>query len=136
VGELLRILIVEDEPVNREFLLMSLRGFGECHAVITGEDAVRAHKNALAVDRPFDVVFLDILLPGMNGLQALEKLRAVEDRHEIPPERRVPVIVTTGLDDDRTASRAFIQGQALSYMTKPFRTGQISEELRKLRLIA
>jgi two-component system, chemotaxis family, chemotaxis protein CheY len=136
VGQPLRILIVEDEPVNREFLLLALRGLGECQAVVSGEDAVQAQQNALAKDQPFDVVFLDILLPGMNGLQALEQLRALEDRHNIPPDKRVPVIVTTGLDDDRAASRAFIQGQAVSYLTKPFRPGQIHEELIKLGLIA
>jgi len=132
---MLRILIVEDEPVNREFLLMSLRGFGECHAVITGEDAVRAHACALAESRPFDVVFLDIMLPGISGLQALEQLRAQEERHQAQPARQVPVIITTSLDDDRTASRAFIQGQAVSYMTKPFRRRQIAEELQKLGLV-
>ena len=132
---MLRILIVEDEPVNREFMLLSLRGLGQCQAVATGEDAVLAQQTALEQDQPFDVIFLDILLPGMNGLQALEQLRALELRHEVPPERQVPVIVTTGLDDDQAASRAFIQGHALSYMTKPFRAGQIPEELRKLGLI-
>lgn len=133
---MLRILIVEDEPVNRELLLLSLRGLGECTAVGTGEDAVLAQQRALEQNQPYNVVFLDIMLPGMDGLQALEQLRALEDRHQVPQDKRVPVIITTGLDDDQTASRAFIQGQALSYMTKPFRTGQISEELRKLRLIA
>jgi len=132
---MLRILIVEDEPVNRELLLLSLRGLGECRAVVSGEDAVAAQQEALEINQPFDVVFLDLMLPGMNGLQALEQLRALEDRYAVPPERRVPVIVTTGLDDDQTASRAFIQGQALSYLTKPFRPGQIPEELRKLGLI-
>jgi two-component system chemotaxis response regulator CheY len=132
---MLRILIVEDEPVNREFLLMSLQGLGECESVTSGEEAVEAQQRALAESRPFDVIFLDIVLPGMNGLQALEQLRALESKHQIPPERRVPVIVTTSLDDDRAASRAFIQGQALSYMTKPFQPDQIPEELRKLGLL-
>jgi len=132
---MLRILIVEDEPVNREFLLLALRSLGQCQAVATGEDAVQAQQCAIEQGEPFDVVFLDILLPGMDGLQALEQLRALEDRHETPQNKRAHVIITTGLDDDQTASRAFIQGQALSYMTKPLRAGQICEELRKLGLI-
>jgi len=132
---MLRILIVEDEPVNREFLVLSLRGLGNCHTVACGEDAVSAQQAALERNEPFDVVFLDIMLPGINGLQALEQLRALEDRHAVPPDRRVPVIVTTTLDDDQTASRAFIHGQALSYMTKPFRAAQVREELSKLGLL-
>ena len=133
---MLRILIVEDEPVNREFLLLALREIGECKAVATGEDAVRAHACALAEGRYFDVVFLDILLPGISGLQALEQLRAQEEKHPSRPVRQVPVIITTGLDDDQTASRAFIQGQAVSYMTKPFQAAQIAEELQKLGLVS
>jgi len=132
---MLRILIVEDEPVNREFLRLSLRGLGDCQAVSSGEDAVAAQRTALEQNQPFDVVFLDIMLPGINGLQALEQLRALEDRHGVPQERRVPVIITTTLDDDKTASRAFIHGQAVSYMTKPFRAAQIREELSKLGLL-
>jgi two-component system chemotaxis response regulator CheY len=132
---MLRVLIVEDEPVNREFLKLSLRGLGDCQAVVRGEDAVCAQQEALERNQPFDVVFLDIMLPGINGLQALEQLRALEDRHGVPPERRVPVIVTTTLDDDKAASRAFIHGQALSYMTKPFRAAQVREELSKLGLL-
>ena len=132
---MLRILIVEDEPVNQEFLLLALRAHGDCRAVSLGEDAVRLHSEAMDEARPFDVIFLDIVLPGISGLQTLEKLRAQEDAFEVPAERRARVIITTALDDDRAASRAFIQGNAVSYMTKPFRTGQITEELRKLGLL-
>lgn len=132
---MLRILIVEDEPVNQEILRLVLREHGDSLAVDTGEDAVLLYRTALDESRPFDVVFLDIMLPGINGLQTLEKLRALEDTFEVPAERRAQVIVTTALDDDRTASRAFIQGHAVSFMTKPFRPGQITEELRKLGLL-
>lgn len=98
---MLHILIVEDEPVNREFLKLALRQQGQCQAVATGEDAVAAFNDALENGQPFDVVFLDIMLPGMNGLQALEQLRALEGRHEIPQDRQVPVIITTGLETTR-----------------------------------
>ena len=59
----------------------------------------------------------------------------MEDEFEVPESQRVQVIITTVLDDDQTASRAFIQGHAVSYLTKPFRPRQISDELSKLGLI-
>ncbi|MDR3639749.1 MAG: response regulator [Humidesulfovibrio sp.] len=132
---MLRILIIEDAPVNQEFLLLALKPHGECLAVSTGEAGLAEHGRALAEGRPFDLVFLDIMLPGIDGLKTLELLRAAEDSGEVPQSRRVHVIVTTVLDDDKTASRAFIQGNALSYMTKPFRVREITDELQNLGLL-
>jgi two-component system, chemotaxis family, chemotaxis protein CheY len=132
---MLRVLIVEDEPVNQEFLLLALKNRAECQAVGSGEDALAAVTQALDAGRPFDVVFLDLLLPGIGGLQTLEKLRHLEGHFELPEEQRARVIITTALDDDRAASRAFIQGRAVSYMTKPFRVSDIRDELAKLGLL-
>jgi len=131
----LNILIIEDARVNQEFLILALKPYAQCKAVLTGEAGLLEHKRSLEHGQPFDVVFLDINLPGINGLKTLELMRAAEDQYEVPDSRRARVIVTTVLDDDRTASRAFISGQAVSYMTKPFRARQIAEELRKLGLL-
>jgi two-component system chemotaxis response regulator CheY len=131
----LRILIIEDAPVNQEFLLLALRPHGECLAVLTGEAGLAEHRRALDQARPFDVIFLDIMLPGIDGLKTLELLRAEEDSFGVPQSRRAHVIITTVLDDDRAASRAFMRGNAVSYMTKPFRVHQITEELANLGLL-
>lgn len=53
----------------------------------------------------------------------------------MPDSGRAQVIVTTVLDDDRMASRAFMQGRAASFMTKPFRSAHLADELKKLGLI-
>jgi len=132
---MLKILIIEDTPVNREFLILALKPYASCKAVSTGEAGLAEHKRALDQGLPFDVVFLDIQLPGIDGLKTLELMRAAEDQYEVPESRRSRVIVTTVLDDDRAASRAFISGQAVSFMTKPFRARQIADELRKLGLL-
>lgn len=129
---MLRVLIIEDEQVNREFLLRALRPYGDCVAAGTGEAGLREHRRALADGAPFALVFLDIMLPGIDGLKALEMLRAAEEEFGLRDSGRALVIVTTVLDDDQSASRAFIQGQAASFMTKPFRVGQLRDELAKL----
>lgn len=132
---MLKVLIVEDAPVNREFLLLALKPHGECLAVSTGEAALLEHRRAMDEDRPFDLILLDIMLPGIDGLKTLELMRAAEDAQGYPEARRARVVVTTVLDDDRTASRAFINGHAVSYLIKPFRVRQLAEELQKLGLI-
>jgi Response regulators consisting of a CheY-like receiver domain and a winged-helix DNA-binding domain len=130
-----RMLIVEDSLVNQEFLRLSLRGCGECDIADRGEDALRLVEKALDRAEPYAVIFMDIMLPGMDGLQTLERIRAMENQWKGLGPVRMPVIITTSLDDNSQASRAFIHGQAVSYMTKPFRARDVIEELRKLGLI-
>lgn len=132
---MLRMLICDDEPVNREFLLHAVAGLGEAVAVASGEEALREIEAALNAGRPFGAVFMDLLMPGMGGLRTLETLRALEDARALPPERRAPVIVTTSLDDNKTASRAFIHGRAAAYLTKPFAAEAVREEMEKLGLV-
>ena len=131
----MKTLIVEDTLINQEFLKMIMEEWGECEVVETGEAAVTTFKDALAGDAPFDLIFMDIMLPGMDGLQALETIRAIEDKEGVPESGQAKVIVTTALDDDANASRAFIQGQALSYITKPIRQDKIEVELRNFGMI-
>jgi len=132
---MLKVLIVEDEQVNREFLLLALKPYAACTAVGTGEAGLKEHQRALATDAPFDLVFLDIMLPGIDGLKALEQLRATEDAFGLVESARAKVIVTTVLNDHQTASRAFIHGHAASFLTKPFRARQLMEELATLGFI-
>lgn len=132
---MLNILIIEDAPVNREFLLLALRPFGTCVAAATGEEGLARFRRAMAEETPFDVVFLDIMLPGMDGLKTLELIRAEEDARGVPELSRARVIVATAVDDHKTASRAFMQGHAASYITKPFRAADLARELRDLGLL-
>lgn len=120
--------------INREFLKMILDQRGECVCVESGEEAVEVFSSALQEQRPFDVVFLDIMLPGMDGHQVLEKIRAMEEKAGVAAGDETHVIVTTAIDDDASASRAFIQGRAVSYITKPVRQDKIDEELESLGL--
>jgi two-component system chemotaxis response regulator CheY len=130
------ILIIEDAPVNREFLRLALRPYGTCEATPTGEQGVERFRAALAEGAPFDIVFLDIMLPGIDGLKTLELLRAAEDSRDVPESSRAKVIVTTAVNDSNTATRAFIHGHAAAYITKPFVASGLIEELRTLGLVA
>ncbi|MGL1861542.1 MAG: response regulator [Pseudodesulfovibrio sp.] len=130
----MRALIVEDTLLNQEFLKMILTDWGECHVVESGEAAIAAYSDALESE-PFDIIFMDIMLPGMDGLQALEHIRALENKNGVRLGNETKVIVLTALDDDDKASRAYIHGQAISYLTKPIRQEAIEEELKKFGLI-
>jgi DNA-binding response OmpR family regulator len=115
-----RILIAEDEERIVSFLEKGLRSSGYATvAVATGPDAV-----ALARDESFDLMILDLGLPGLDGHQVLE---AVRRRGE-----RMPVIVLTARDGVDDTVRGLEEG-ADDYMTKPFRFEELLARIR-LRL--
>ncbi|HFE53526.1 MAG TPA: response regulator, partial [Bacteroidetes bacterium] len=67
----MRILVVDDEPEVCDALVGFLADEGhEAHAVQTGEDGLRFARESV-----YDVVFLDVRLPGMGGLEVLQRLR-------------------------------------------------------------
>ncbi len=124
-----RFLIVEDNAVNREFMLMLLDNRGECVCARSGEEALTLFTTGLKNNAPYDCVFMDIMLPGIDGLQTLETMRAVEQEQGISLNEQSKAIITSAIDSPATINRAFFQGQAISYLTKPFSIDKFRKEL-------
>jgi DNA-binding response OmpR family regulator len=103
------ILVVDDERTNRAIFGLHLRrrGFHVIEAV-TGEEALEH----LATQPSIHLVLLDIVMPGMNGLQVLEVIR------RSLPAVELPVIMVTAEEEDGKVIRAFELG-ANDYVTKP-----------------
>ena len=102
----LRILIVDDEPLARERVRAMLQG--DPAVEIIGEAASGpAAVTAIRKDKP-DIVFLDMQMPGFDGLQVVA---------ELPADRRPAVIFVTALE--RFAVDAFAV-HAIDYLLKPF----------------
>jgi PAS domain S-box-containing protein len=107
----LRILLAEDNKVNQRISMALLERQGhQVHLVGNGEDALAA----LASGPPFDVVLMDVQMPGMDGLQATAALR----RQEAPTGRRVPVIALTAHAMQGDRERCIAAGMD-GYVTKP-----------------
>jgi len=109
-----KILVVDDTPNNVTLLEDMLTGRG--YRVVTARDGAEALAKASA-ETP-ELVLLDVMMPGPDGFEVCERLRADS------ATRDIPVIFLTALDDTFDKVRAFSAG-AVDFVTKPFR----SEEL-------
>lgn len=123
-----RILIVDDEPGIRETLTAVLEDEGyPCGSVETGEACLEELSR-----QPYDVVLLDVWLPGIDGLETLAKIQ------EIPENERPDVIVISGHGTIETAVRATKLG-AFDFLEKPLTIEKVTVvisnalEQRKLR---
>lgn len=130
----MRTLIVEDTLINQEFLRMIMSAWGECQVADCGERAVDVFAGALET-APFDIVFMDIMLPGIDGLQTLERIRDLEQSRGILPGDGIKAIITTALDEADRAAHLGTGGHAVSCLAKPVRPDAVERELRKFGLI-
>jgi CheY-like chemotaxis protein len=104
-----RILVVDDLEANRGVLERRLQREG--HTVACAASGLEAL--AIIGKEPFDIVLLDVMMPGMNGYEALEKLKAS------PETRDISVIMISALDDIGSIVRCIEHG-AEDYLPKPF----------------
>ena len=131
----MRILIVEDDFVGRKVMHQLLLEYGECDVAVDGLEAVKAFDLAWEENRPYDVLFLDIMMPNMSGHEALKIIREKEKQRGVLPVNEVKVIMASALDDVKNVTQSFFQGGASAYLVKPIERRKVIEELRKLGLI-
>jgi DNA-binding response OmpR family regulator len=112
-----RILIAEDDPLISSFLEKGLRASGYTTTVVADGDQA----TSLALTGGFDLLVLDIALPGREGFEVLQDLRG--------QGKDTPVIVLTGRPDMRDVVSVLDVG-ADDYMTKPFRFEELLARVR------
>jgi len=116
-----RILVVDDEPHIRRILtaLLGMEGF-EVKLARDGTEGLRVWENGT-----FDLVILDLIMPGASGLEVLAKIRSNRERGTIP----VIILTAKGQDTDRQAALA---GGADDFLTKPFSPKKLVARIREI----
>ncbi|WP_243547202.1 response regulator [Pseudodesulfovibrio tunisiensis] len=129
----MRALIVEDEFLSRKVLRSFLMTLFEVDIVVNGREAVEAFRLAHKEGSPYDLILMDIMMPEVDGIEALRKIREMEDAGGLKP--KVKVIMTTALDDPQTVIKSFYDGEASAYIVKPVAKDKLYTELEKLGLL-
>ncbi len=130
----MKILIVEDGFTARKLMQVYLSEYGNCYIAVNGKEAVDAVREALNADKPFDLICLDIMMPEMDGVEALEAIREMEKAMGIGGLGGVKVIMTTAKDQSEDIFGAFNSG-CEAYLIKPVRKPELVKEMRKLGLL-
>jgi len=130
-----RALIVEDDFVSRRILRELLKQNFDIEVAVDGEEAVTAFKLSHEAKAPFHLICMDIMMPKMDGREALRQIRNIEKELAIPPNLEVRIIMTTALDDPKTVFGTFYQDGATAYLVKPISKQKLFKELRLLSLI-
>ena len=130
----MRFLIVDDDFDSRRLMQRILYTFGYCDVAVDGEEAVEAVRRALKDKEPYDLICMDIIMPNVDGQQALQEIREVEKEMGVKPEDAIKVIMISGLDDSKELHDAFFLGEAASYIVKPVRKQTLLEEMKNLGL--
>lgn len=130
----MKILLAEDDFVTRKFMTSFLSKYGECDVTVDGMEAVDAFMMALEDGEPYDLVCLDIMMPVMDGYQALVGIRNLEKERNVPENQAVKVIMTTAINDEKNVKMAFELGCTI-YSGKPIDQNRFEQALKKLGLI-
>lgn len=123
---------MEDEFTSRALLREMLKRYGAPQVAMNGREGVEAVRAALEAGEPFDLICLDIMMPELDGQEALRQIRQIEE--EMRPAKRARVIMTTALADRDTVVES-INSQCDYFLVKPIDGRVLLDELRRLDLI-
>lgn len=129
----MKILIAEDDYVNRRFLFKFFSKYGDCDMVVNGEEAVSAVMFSLEEDEPYDLICLDIMMPKLDGLKTLKMISSIERENPINKDKLSKKFMITALDNAKDVQRAFELGCEV-YVTKPINTEKLIEVMKKLKI--
>jgi DNA-binding response OmpR family regulator len=114
----IKVLVVDDDPVIRQMFCSFLAGQGcQVMTATDGEEAVEVALTFLP-----DLIFLDVIMPNMDGFQTLTQLRKIDKT------KKIPVIIVTARTDSATLMEAIRMG-ANDFITKPFLSGDLSRKM-------
>ncbi len=130
----MRILIVDDNFMNRNYLLKLIQPLGECNVAVNGVEAVDGFCNSLETGELYDLICMDIMMPEMDGHQALAKIREIENENGIDEKDQVAVIMTSANSDHDSILKSF-RNKCEAYLMKPIMRDQLFAELEKLGLM-
>ena len=125
----LKSLVVDDDPASRALLKKLLQTYGQVEEAENGVQAVIAFRNAIVGKSPHHLVTLDLLMPEMDGIAALECMRGLEHVHQVRPKSKI--LIMSGANDSAHILSTIRLG-CDGYLLKPVDRSLLVGKVRQL----
>lgn len=132
--DLSRCLIVDDEELGRELVVQYLQRVPVVVAVGSGEEAVEKFRAAQEAGEPFELVLLDIVMPGMDGIATGSALRKLEKERGTAVAQQAKIIMLTARNTPLDVMQSLMSVQSAAYLVKPVEPDKFRETLSKVGL--
>lgn len=129
----MHFLLVEDQKDVRSLMQAFLAKYGTCDEAVDGIEGLAAVVKAIDEKKPYDAIFLDIMMPKLEGQLVLQKVRELEDAKQIMPPDTVKIIMVSALGDSENVMEAF-KSQADAYLVKPVMRDKLISTMKKAGL--
>lgn len=129
----LKMLVAEDDFASRLMLAKFLGRFGEAHVAVNGAEAVEGVAAACREGEPYRFVCMDIMMPGIDGIEAVKRIRAIEREHGSP---EAVIMMITALSDPQTIISCCYESGADYYIIKPLVFTQLESLMKRYNLIS
>lgn len=127
----MKCLIVEDDFISKKVMEKIVEPIAVYDSADNGFIAFDLFIKAHNEEKPYDLILLDMMMPEMDGLSLLKKIRTFESENEENIKGEVKIIMTTALDDRKNVTSAFKMG-CEAYIVKPIQKNKLFEEIKKL----
>jgi len=127
-------LLVEDDFSSRLLLQTFLSRYGECHMAVNGREAVEAVRSALEREQHYGLICMDIMMPEMDGREAVRLVRGMEEAKGIHSTAGAKIIMTTAVNDVKEVARCF-RDLCDGYLVKPIDLAQLLSQMRSYQLV-
>lgn len=133
----MKCLIADDDSFGQELLTSFLADYAETiDTARNGAEAVQLFSNALEQGNPYEFVCLDILMPEMDGQEALQQMRQLESKAGLAGNEAAIIVMTTALSSVQEIQKAIWQGDCNNYLVKPIARADLVTLLKSYRLIS
>jgi two-component system chemotaxis response regulator CheY len=130
----LRVLLVEDDFSSRLVLQIFLSRYGECHVAVNGREGVDAYRHSFERGERYDLICMDIMMPEMNGREAVRQIRALEEAGGIRLNTGAKIVMTTAVDDLKEVFQCFKE-LCDAYLIKPIDLTKLLSLMKSYELV-